>query len=82
MRVLAWLIILCVAMTKAMPGARLTQNSQQTAQTEEQKEEGDGEDHSPFHLRRRMISSQKTFALKSTIKAVKDSLRIPTYPWH
>jgi hypothetical protein len=74
MRVLAWLILLCIAMTKAMPGGnpRMTQNSQQTAQTEEQKD-GDDEDQSPFLLRRRMISSQKTSALKSAIKAVKDS---------
>jgi hypothetical protein len=59
----------------AMPSGnpRMTQNSQQTAQTEEQKEDGDGEDHSPFRLHRRMISSQKTYALKSTTKAVKDS---------
>jgi hypothetical protein len=59
----------------AMPSGnpRTTQNSQQTAQTEEQKEDGDGEDHSPFRLHRRTISSQKTYALKSTIKPVKDS---------
>jgi hypothetical protein len=38
MRILAWLILLCVAMTKAMPsGPRTALNSQQTAQTEEKK---------------------------------------------
>jgi hypothetical protein len=59
----------------AMPSGnpRMTQNSQQTAQTEEQKGGEEGDSHSPFHLNRRTISSQKTFALKSTIKPVKDS---------
>jgi hypothetical protein len=68
-------------MTKAMPGARLTQNSQQTAQTEEQKA-GDDDDHSPLQLRRRMISSQKTFALTEVDDQSCEGLRLPAYPWH
>ena len=57
MRILAWLILLlCVAMTKAMPsGPRTTLNSQQTAQTEE-KENGDDDEQSPLQIRRRVIS--------------------------
>jgi hypothetical protein len=75
MRILAWLILLYVALTMAMPSGnpRMTQNSQQTAQTEEQNGGEDSNNLSPLHLNRRTISSQKTFALKSTVKPVPGS---------
>ena len=73
MRVLAWLILLYVALTMAMPSGRNTQNSQRTAQTEEQKDGEDGDPLSPLRLNRRMLSSQKTCLLKSTVKPVPGS---------
>jgi hypothetical protein len=56
-----------------VPGnPRTTLNSQHTAQTAEQKD-GDDDDHSPLQIRRRMISGAKTFSLKKSIEAVKDT---------
>ena len=74
MRALAWLILLYVALTMAMPdNPRMTQNSQRTARTEEQKDDEDGNPLSPLRLGKRMLSSQKTCLLKSTVKPVPGS---------
>jgi hypothetical protein len=71
MQALAWL--LCIALALAMPSStvpRMTQNSQRGLNG--LNEEDDAE-NSPLQLRTRPITGAKTYSLKKSIDAVKDS---------
>jgi hypothetical protein len=72
MRAFAWL--LCIALALAMPSGntvpRTIQNSQRTTHGVDS---GDDEHASPLQLRTRTITGAKTYSLKKSIEAVKDS---------
>jgi hypothetical protein len=73
MRALAWL--LCIALALAMPSSnavpRTTQNSQRGRTNPI--DSGDEDSASPLQLRTRTTTGAKTFSLKKSISAVKDS---------
>jgi hypothetical protein len=66
---------ICIALTKAMPAGRAPRTSRNSQRTNTEVEDGDEDQQSPLQLRSRYrtITGAKTYSLKKSIEAVKDS---------